>query len=725
VQAAQCAVVDARIHYDSHRQRGHPPMKRPGQVLAARSDRRSSDGWPALRELAVAQGIAIVFLACAASQLMARVTELASDQALNRKITHAYLLGPALTGDLLRFGLAIVGLHVAVGFLGWFLSFCVDKAALTARRPPASLVTVACTLLLFAWINLANAALFPWSIAGGGLSGVARAAFAGISVFAALTLALAAGGAFIVLRALARSRVYEVAGPRLLVYPALLVVASLAWRVTSVANAYDSAAVGKPNVILIGIDSLRPDAVSGPGSVAIAPNIDQFMIEAIRFEDTITPLARTFPAWLTVLTGLHPVSQGARENLVPRATLRFQQTLASMLGAQGYQTVYATDEVRFSNIDRSFGFDTVIGPKMGALDFVLGTVNDLPLSNVVSNTWVGRWLFPYTYMNRAAATTYRPETFVREIESGVAFERPTFLAVHLTLPHFPFFWAKDREGDLAEATRQPYLYSNAVAGVDRQLGDLLATLERRGALQNAIVVLLSDHGEGLGLPADNMLFGRAARRAAPDVNVAPWGHGNSVLSSTQYRVMFAWRAYGHARLPGHAGHRDFPASLEDLAPTMVDLLGVHADASFDGMSLVAAMRGGTEVEAAAENRVRFTETGVTVGFSKLGEAKVSELVEQGASGYSVDPQTGRLELKPQFMLDLMKHKERAAISRDRILAAIPGSHGATVFLVVPRAGGMPEVLTAPPDTAEDPGLRRLWDALLRRYPGELASPPHS
>ena len=55
----------------------------------------------------------------------------------------------------------------------------------------------------------------------------------------------------------------------------------------------------------------------------------------------------------------------------------------------GYQTIYATDEVRFANIDQSFGFDQLITPPIGAADFLLGKAGDLPLVNLVSPTRVG------------------------------------------------------------------------------------------------------------------------------------------------------------------------------------------------------------------------------------------------------------------------------------------------------------------------------------------------
>jgi hypothetical protein len=165
----------------------------------------------------------------------------------------------------------------------------------------------------------------------------------------------------------------------------------------------------RPHLVLIGVDSLRCDVVGAGREPGLTPNIDNFVRnESQLFTDAITPLARTFPAWTSILTGRYPRATGARENLVARSSLSMVDTLADLMRANGYRTIFATDEVRFSNIDKSFGFDQAITPTVGAADFLLGKANDLPLANLVANSWLGKWMFPATYGNRAATVTYRP-----------------------------------------------------------------------------------------------------------------------------------------------------------------------------------------------------------------------------------------------------------------------------------------------------------------------------
>ena len=175
-----------------------------------------------------------------------------------------------------------------------------------------------------------------------------------------------------------------------------------------------------------------------------------------------------------------------------------------MLRSGGYRTIYSTDEVRFANFDESYGFDQVITPPIGAVDFVIGTYNELPLASVVANTRLGQWLFPYSYANRATATLFRPETYFARLERELSFDQgPTLFIAHLTASHWPYFVADTPPGYTEKKhpdDRPAYRARSADRGRDvRRSG---AMLERKGALENAIVVVLSDHGEALMLPGD-------------------------------------------------------------------------------------------------------------------------------------------------------------------------------------------------------------------------------
>src|SRR3989338_2547958 len=170
----------------------------------------------------------------------------------------------------------------------------------------------------------------------------------------------------------------------------------------------DAATPEKPNIILIGIDSLRPDFLGFFGYAQISPHIDQFLDHATVFSESLTPLARTFPSWVSMLTGVYPKLNTIRTNLGDQSHLQFNTTLPAILRQHGYKTIFATDETRFSNIDQRYCFDETVTPPIGFNDFLLGTLNDFPLSNLVVNTTLGKYLFPHTYANRAVFETYEP-----------------------------------------------------------------------------------------------------------------------------------------------------------------------------------------------------------------------------------------------------------------------------------------------------------------------------
>ncbi len=161
-------------------------------------------------------------------------------------------------------------------------------------------------------------------------------------------------------------------------------------------------------------------------------------------------------------------------NLLPRELIREGRTLPALLRDKGYRTVYAIDETRFSNVDASYGFDTAVTPPIGGSDFVLTWFSDTPLSNVVMNTRLGALLFPFQHANRAAFVTYDPDSFVRRVDRALDTRQPLFLALHLTLPHWPFEWADsalpNRGGGATYEAGIRWKYLNAARRADQQFG---------------------------------------------------------------------------------------------------------------------------------------------------------------------------------------------------------------------------------------------------------------
>lgn len=630
-------------------------------------------------------------------------------------ITGSFGLSDALRGRLgWQLGSFLAALLLSNSLLG-FAAFGLGRLTRAAfpRISSDSLPTAVWFVALAGLILAANASLFPASIFTG-VESWWRKSVGGLLPVAWITAGLAIVALLLAAGALSRwARQWRwTLGGTWAVFGATATVLLL-WmpRMPAFAARGDGAA---PNIVILGIDSLRYDLTVPRRGAMDAPNIRAFMDQARQFEDATTPLARTFAAWVTILTGRHPVTTNARYNLMPRRLVHEGETLATALRARGYRAIYATDEVRYANFDETYGFDQTITPPIGAIDFLLGYGADMPLVNLVASTSLGALLFPSNHANRAASVTYRPRDFVDRLERGIEVNGPALIAIHLTLTHWPYSWAGKNTPTTPPAYR--VAYGEAVPAVDRQFADVLTMLAGKGVLDNAVVVLLSDHGEALGAENDSII-----RRTGSGLEIwnSLWGHGTSVLSPNQYHVLLAMRAFGRAKLPGPARNYEWPVSLEDVRPTLEELATGTPAADVDGLSLVPYM---TDPDRAAtlEKRIRFTETDLNTASILAGRYDASGVAREAAHYYELEPDTGWVQLRQSWLAELISRKQRAAISSRSLLAAIPGDRGQEIrYLYSDREHPVPEVLEGPGERFGDPEARRLRDALQARFPGEL------
>jgi hypothetical protein len=191
------------------------------------------------------------------------------------------------------------------------------------------------------------------------------------------------------------------------------------------------------------------------------------------------------------------------------------------------------------------------------------------------------------------------------------------------------------------------------------------------------------------------------------------------MSPDQYRVLFAMRAFGRARLPGPARDYDWPVSLEDLRPTLEQLVTGEAPIRVDGLSLVPYLEEPARASALA-SRIRFTETDFNTQNTLAGRYEPSGIVDQAAEFYELDPGSGWIQFRRSRLPDLLAQKQRAALTSDRLLAAIPGPPGqGPRYLLTDRHNPRPVTLEGPPERETEAEARRLWDALESRFPGEL------
>ncbi len=284
------------------------------------------------------------------------------------------------------------------------------------------------------------------------------------------------------------------------------------------------------DVVLITIDTLRWDAVgwSGEGRAA-TPSLDRLAKEGRVFLDARAHAVVTLPSHATILSGRLPFEHGVRDN----AGFTFRSnvpTLATILSERGW-TCGAF--VSAFPLDRRFGlargFDTY--------------------DDEVAGRGSGRLLLA----ERPGAQTVARALSWWDSRAG----RPRFLWVHLFEPHVPY----EPEEPFASRHREaPYF--GEVETVDRILEPLLARWIGSKGPEAPVVVVTSDHGEGLGEHGERT-HGLLAHDATLKVPLLIWGPGTVE--------------------PG----RDLePARHIDLLPTILALVGVDGPAGLEGRSLL-------------------------------------------------------------------------------------------------------------------------------------------
>lgn len=401
----------------------------------------------------------------------------------------------------------------------------------------------------------------------------------------------------------------------------------------------ESGAVRARNVILIGVDSLSPQLLQNARDQL--PNLSGLMRASLRFDRAYTPVGRTFPSWISLLSGKSPAEHGAIFNLRGADRVERGNLVTYTLGAAGYRRVLAMDERRFANVDESYGFDEIVGPKAGVLDFVLQRMNDTPLSNLFLQTRLSSFIFPYSHFNVASHANYDAAGFVKAAVSALVPERPNFLAVHFESAHFPF-----RTRHAAHEILRPNgllaKHLTALTVVDNQIGHLIDDLRGRGYLDDAMVVILSDHGESLGQHESSIT------RGGVSIEFSGNGHGFDLTSEYQNRIVLGLLSFRDGQPAGIAGSVRTQVSLADLRAAIEDFVVTGS------------------VQLIPAHECMFVETGLrlssVVDYRTLDERAIAA---EAARYYRID-RLGRLRLREEHIGKLARAKDVGWRCSDRL-----------------------------------------------------------
>jgi arylsulfatase A-like enzyme len=361
----------------------------------------------------------------------------------------------------------------------------------------------------------------------------------------------------------------------------------------------------KPNVLILAADSLRADRLDP----RVAPNLSRLADKGARFDRAYVSLPRTFPSWVTLLTGRFPHHHGIR-SMFPRWEERTKDfdALPERLANAGYVTSVVSDFAGdiFDRIDLGWTHTHVPTFDFRELVRQRALERETPLLPFLHSR-AGRAVFPVLReMNDAADPRMLAHDAIDAI--GAAHGQPFFLTVFFSTAHFPYaapapYYRRftdpsyrgrfkyykpvglEREAppDDADIAQVRGLYDGCVASIDTSAEEILRALDRMGLAENTIVIVVADHGETL---YEN---GHGA------------GHGDHLFGDEGTHVplvVFDPRKPASRRVD--AVVRDV-----DLAPTLYDLTGVAAPPDLDGQSLQGLMSG-----AASPPRLAYSETGL-------------------------------------------------------------------------------------------------------------------
>lgn len=412
----------------------------------------------------------------------------------------------------------------------------------------------------------------------------------------------------------------------------------------------------QPDVILIGMDSVS--LYQAREHADRMPFLNNLLAGGHNYTQAFTPLGRTYAAWNSILSGRYPATSGVRFNLTEFKPEQIADMLPADLKKLGYYNLYAQDERRFNNINEDHGFDATVGPTVGAIDFVIPLFADHPFSSYFLNSAIGAWLFPSLYNNRVSSATYDPATFVGSIlkkTNRIDHKQPLFLAGHFCLAHYPYRWRSYRPSQNSQ--HEVALYRDALSALDQQIESTFSGLQAQGRLDHAIVILLSDHGEGIG--SELPLWTGNDRIPAVQFGQILRGHGNSMLSRDQNNVIINIR---QTRNSSADSSINTPISLVDIRPTILSMLGEPLPEWIDGVAIPPA------VTMASSNRYLFMETGIMMDLPTpdATTADLSTQVKDIVAGYRVN-QAGRLVISDEFIQLNLPKKQFAVVFNEEIL----------------------------------------------------------
>ncbi len=369
----------------------------------------------------------------------------------------------------------------------------------------------------------------------------------------------------------------------------------------------------KPHILLLMSDQHRGDCLGAAGHPCVrTPNLVRIAREGALFARAYSSTPSCTPARSGLLTGLSPWRHGMLG--YGRVALEQPNELPRMVREAGYQTL-GVGKMHWFPQRTTHGFHRTLVDESGRVESQ-GFVSDYRRwfrevapdldPDATGIGWNDHRMKPYALPEHLHPTVWTGDRAVEFLEA-YADEEPFFLKVSFARPHSPYDaperlidmyrdaeiperavgdWAERNamrgqaefpddlpRGDLGpEAPRLARMgYYGNVTFIDEQVGRILGALERRGMLEDTLILFIADHGDMTG---DHHL----------------WRKTYAYEPSARIPMLVRWPEW--LLTAGRGQVLGMPVELRDVLPTLLDAAaGGYDDSRFDGRSLLPLITG--------------------------------------------------------------------------------------------------------------------------------------
>ena len=373
-----------------------------------------------------------------------------------------------------------------------------------------------------------------------------------------------------------------------------------------------AATAEKPNILLLMADQFRADCMGCDGNTVIkTPNLDRIAADGVRFSSAYSSTPTCTPARAALLSGLSPWRHGMLG--YGRVAERYPVEMPRAMRDGGYDTV-GIGKMHFHPQQNQHGFHTMLLDESGRAEapgfksdyrqWFASVAPDLN-PDATGIGWNDYTAKPYVLPEHLHPTRWTGDTAVRFITDHNT-PSPFFMKVSFARPHSPYdppdrFWRMYEDAPLPEATvgdwaakfaprngpkddiwhgdmgealvrRARQGYYGSISFVDEEIGRILDALEKKGVLDNTLVVFTADHGDMTG-----------------DHNL--WRKSDAYEPSARIPMLMRWP---EGIVPGPRGQVcTNPVELRDVLPTFLDAAALPGADQLDGRSMLQLARGKT------------------------------------------------------------------------------------------------------------------------------------